>query len=430
MKLKIRMVIILLGMVFTTAQATELSTTKVDVYNPKLEYGHKIFVEMNFANNQIIDAGTKAMLTDATILKAEIVYTDFPVGADLSALNNTRITKIKSIFPGLKADHIQWGMIAQTDCPTEVAARNLFHGVVITFLPSPTKGAAMREIELMIKALSGELTASIVTSETEMEYRIVPLEELWHTGDKGVTRTKYINIDEDTVHYVYKSDGPAVKKLYKTEKTIAFESDSGIFKVFKRHPEWSDMMVLCDVTGSMFPYTTQFLSWLQLDNNGSRMKQYVFFNDGDDKTHDEKVIGSTGGIYSERMSEVSKVQELCFKAMLAGSGGDGPENNLEAIIAGLEDCDDCEDIVMIADALAPVKDIELLKQIKRPIKVVLCGSAYGIHISYFELAKATGGSLHTMENDLIDLMDVNQGEEIVLGGQKYIVVGGYLIKVT
>lgn len=61
--------------------------------------------------------------------------------------------------------------------------------------------------------------------------------------------------------------------------------------------QWNNMLVVADVTASMYPYTGQLLYWLKLHEDERRIKQFVF-NDGDDKDDAVKTPGNTGGIYT------------------------------------------------------------------------------------------------------------------------------------
>lgn len=108
--------------------------------------------------------------------------------------------------------------------------------------------------------------------------------------------------------------------------------------------------------------------------------------------------------------------------MRNGGGGDCPENNLEATIEGIRQCPDCEGVVMIADNFATPRDMALVNQIKQPIKIILCGSQGGINTKYLDLALATNGSIHTMEEDITDLKTLNEKGSIKIGKKKYILL--------
>lgn len=206
-------------------------------------------------------------------------------------------------------------------------------------------------------------------------------------------------------------------------------SDSTILKTFARNKEWKDMLVITDVTGSMTPYTAQLILWLKLNTKDERTKHFTFFNDGDRKPDGRKDVGKTGGIYSIASNEYQKVAEKAIEAMKNGSGGDMQENDIEAVLKGVKDCPECKNIVLIADNFAPVRDVELLKQVKKPIKIILCGTSMGINTQYLDIARATGGSVHTMESDLDNLLKKNDGEVVELDGKKYKIVKGKFVVV-
>ena len=124
---------------------------------------------------------------------------------------------------------------------------------------------------------------------------------------------------------------------------------------------FNNPLIVTDVTGSMSPYMAQLQNWFKLNATANPNMQFVFFNDGDDMADGNKKIGATGGIYYTPSIPVDQL--LNFMAMVAskGSGGDCPENNMEALIKGAAMAKKAVgDIVMIADNDAPVKDISLL----------------------------------------------------------------------
>jgi hypothetical protein len=80
-----------------------------------------------------------------------------------------------------------------------------------------------------------------------------------------------------------------------------------------------------------------------------------------------------------------------IKVMQRGFGGDIPENNLEAIIAGIKKFPNTKEIIMIADNFAAVRDMVMLEKIKTPVKVILCG-VYDLRYNcdYLNIAKQIG----------------------------------------
>lgn len=189
-------------------------------------------------------------------------------------------------------------------------------------------------------------------------------------------------------------------------------------------------MVIADVTGSMYPYTGQLLKWLAVSLTDKQKRYFVFFNDGDEKEDAAKIIGSTGGIYTAYTNSYDEVEKTIEKAMLKGSGGDSPENNIEALFASDKLCATCDSIVMIVDNWAPVKDISLLSKYNKPVKVVVCGVFGSIHKDYLKLVRDTKGSLHLMEEDITNLAELKEGESIIIHGRTYKLIKGEFVDLS
>ncbi len=202
------------------------------------------------------------------------------------------------------------------------------------------------------------------------------------------------------------------------------KNDSTIFKALERHRDWKNMLVVTDLTGSMSPYTAQLLLWFKLNEVDNRIGHLVFFNDGDSTPDEDKEIGETGGLYDGKAATFEEIARLANRAVEGGNGGDNEENNIEALLFGLDACPDCEEIVMIADNYASPRDLSLLSRVDRPVRIVLCGTEYGINIDYLNLALTTGGSLHTIEADIEDLKRLNDGEELRIGKEVFIIRDG------
>jgi hypothetical protein len=200
--------------------------------------------------------------------------------------------------------------------------------------------------------------------------------------------------------------------------------DSTIFRVFNRN-KWKNVMVVGDVTGSMYPYTAQLLLWLKLHSLDDFTSQFAFFNDGNDTPDDEKKIGKTGGIYFKRCYNFEDAKELVKSTMLKGGGGDCPENNIEALLLTEKEFPANDYQVLIADNWAPIKDKALMNKLTKPVRIVLCGvGEYGINVDYLNLARVTKGSVHLMEEDLYQLASMHEGETIKIGRMHLKVVDG------
>ena len=205
-------------------------------------------------------------------------------------------------------------------------------------------------------------------------------------------------------------------------------NDFVVERVLARN-DWNEMLIVTDMTGSMSPYIAQLFLWLKLNTIDDRIKQFVFFNDGDGYPDDTKVIGETGGIYQTKSKEYDEVEDVGIQCMLSGNGGDGPENDMEALLKGLRLCPDCKENIMIVDNNSAVRDIELLVDVDQPVRVIICGSKGDVNEDYLNIARLTGGSVHLIEQDLFDLMKLNEGEEIEIGKSVYRILEDRFVRV-
>lgn len=206
--------------------------------------------------------------------------------------------------------------------------------------------------------------------------------------------------------------------------------DTSVISILNRKPEWKDMLVVCDFTGSMSPYAAQLLVWfhLTLNANEERIKYFCFFNDGDSKPDKIKTVGSTGGVYTGEAASFEEIKDLARLTQTGGFGGDIPENNVEALITAIKEFPDAGDIIMIADNFATPRDLKLLSKVDRPVKIILCGTQFGINVEYLNFAKQNGGSIYTMEEDIENLTRLNEGDEIQIDGIIYRIKDGKFVK--
>ncbi|MDP5099902.1 MAG: hypothetical protein NWQ09_01130 [Nonlabens sp.] len=164
-----------------------------------------------------------------------------------------------------------------------------------------------------------------------------------------------------------------------------------VFDAFNSHPEWQDMSVVVDWTGSMYSYVGQVVRWHHVNKDRQLIHNMVLFNDGDDRLRQggAKVVGSTGGIYFPNHLDIDDFLKTVAQAVDNGGGGDGPENDIEAILAAQSKNKGKKDFVLIADS-SGIRDIELVNQIKRPVHVIICDNPTR---DYHTLAQVTGGSI-------------------------------------
>ncbi|WP_052598386.1 hypothetical protein [Aureispira sp. CCB-QB1] len=433
----------------TTKIDSILASTEIEssLYEPKINSGQLLLLKMAYGSIQIQNKQDLKQLEGAHIVSIDLLYSNHPKSGDFSQLIKKRLQSLQQLSPELFQNYnIHWRLVRQTNCSDQSSAQKLFHGFVITYRPLQKEEHIEKEIEYLKTILSDQenkLTTASSDLALESDDPPTPLydtmvgsngELLFRLGsgkkdsvqyDKDMEQKKAQQLKKSSHSWDDKPDEPTPSELYNSFVTP--KRDVTILNVLKRN-DWKKMLIVADVTGSMSPYTGQLLMWLRFNTIDDKVKHFVFFNDGNRKNSFEKEIGKTGGIYNIPSSEYQAVENLVYESMRNGNGGDRPENDLEALIEAVKLCPDCENIVLIADNWSSIKDFRLLKKFKKPVKVILCGTDVELNTQYLDLARATGGSVHTMEDDLVHLMDMKEGEVIKFGNDEYIIEHGKFVQ--
>ncbi len=200
--------------------------------------------------------------------------------------------------------------------------------------------------------------------------------------------------------------------------------------LYRMRQEWKNKVIVTDVTCSMNPYMDQVLLWHALQLTQNESNRYLFFNDGDGKTQEQKLIGQTGGIHTTDARQMPDLLKSMSETKAFGCSGDSPENDLEALLEGVRQMSGFDELVLVADNLSDVRDIELLTELNVPIRIILAGSEWGVNEQYLEIAFKTGGSVHTIERDIDHLAQLADGETITIGEHRYQVIRGKFIRVS
>jgi hypothetical protein len=335
-------------------------------------------VEMGFGSADIMEQLKDFQVVGQTIHHIDLVYSDYPKGANLKTLNLNRIKEIEKFFPVLVENPlIKWRIIRQTACQSEVEARSFFHGVVVYYE---------------------------ATSSPEF------LKEV------SVNLDKYLPIEPSKI---------VAQKIFDTMRKPTVNT------VLSRQKNWSNAVFIVDLTSSMIPYNSQIALWQLLNTENGLIKEIVMFNDGDSAPIEAKTPGKTGGIYHLKSINYKAIRNESRKVCTNGLGNnDQPENDLEAVLFAIEKNPNASEYILVADNDAPPRDMELLDKIYRPIRIILCDTDKGILPEYLEIARKTGGSVHTLKEDIVDLIKKKEGETIVAGGRKYKVKNGRILVVN
>lgn len=318
--------------------------------------------------------------------QVDLLFTLYPrdpstwkVGYD--NLLERRFRNLDARIPGILADtSIHWRLLIQTDCNSMASARGLFHGFVLhpredVRITSPKDSAIVEEPK------SPRFDSLLLKSNLDRVAAII-------SEDRG-------------------------------------NHDSTALNLLTQHSEWKNSLVVIDWTASMYRQGALLINWQQKVENRGKIKHFVFFNDGDGKFDDEKIIGETGGIYECAADTLPKMWPTIQAVTLGGEGGDHRENDIEAILAGLQACPDCDQVILIADNSGPVRDISLQSIINKPVHIFLC-NAYkdDIETDYLEIAYRTQGSIQTKNHELRDLPSICKGGILQIGEAKYAIRSG------
>ncbi len=203
--------------------------------------------------------------------------------------------------------------------------------------------------------------------------------------------------------------------------------DSKVISEVLNRNKWTNKLVVCDLTGSMSPYTAELSVWYALNMSREKDIQFTFFNDGDEMDDDMKKIGETGGIYYTSYLDSQSLLELCSEVSAAGSGGDAQENDMEALLMATSAATPFKELILIADSDSPVRDIELLQDFKYPIHIILCGFDGTVYEDYLNMALKTKGSIHTIEEDITKIAAMSEGQTLKIADRNYKIMGGSFV---
>lgn len=408
---------------------------------------NQVALKMNFNSPVILNPAEAGVLRDKTILRVELYYTAFQVSETFSQpkLNRERYEALQKLCPDIfKQNFTAWKIVGQTACKNPDEAQQFFHGFVITYMSAPDKVTAESEQKEISDILNND-SLGHDTLIVNVQYKVRKTKKrtgfylpmLKNKRDKGVRyasrgiwrrKPEYYTKVDTLVHKSAHREFVSSKDASSFMKRLP---DSTVFNVLNRNEHWKNILFVCDVTGSMAPYTAEVLLWHKLNYQTNKAKYFTFFNDGDNMPDRKKKPGKTGGIYFIEAGNFQAVEITLYNTMRRGSGGDAPENNCEAIIRSLQHMPDAEEVVMIADNFANIKDLSLAPLIKRPVRIILCGADSGfINLDYLELARKTNGSVHIMGEDLQDLFRLSEGQTFTFGDKLFKIVNGKVVQVN
>lgn len=431
-------------------QLTRIETREIKKNQIDCIYLENGFRSPNFLNTE----KWTEIKDDVTPYKVEIVYSKYPIRDgiyyEIFPLLCKRIENLIELDPNLNNIEIQWNKVLQTNCENEKQINQLFHGAIIWYKKNNESELVENENEIQYKTYSDsekEAINSFVSEQSSLEDIKKTIKEINQSNlipDSIQNRISKLPFDEQLIQYkqalkqsINSNEGAFNLKTARKDEIIQitkeidlflnayYTNDSVVSVVLERHPEWKNCIVINDWTGSMYAYGAQVMKWHVLNYEKSGIKSITLFNDGDDRPTKEKKLGETEGVYTEDANRVDNVLKLFQYVKLQGTGGDGPENNIEAILRAISLNPKADQVILIADNYSCIRDLELAELITHPLNIIVCGyePKDGISADLVYLAKMTKGSIHLIENDIDTLNSVlvNNQEYLQLDSVKLLV---------
>jgi hypothetical protein len=418
-----------------------------------------LVLEVPFAKPEFISPLLAAVAKGKLIEKVQLVYTTFAVSPsfDQQKLNQQRLKNLHAILPDAFANQLtEWELVGQTGAHSPEEGKKYFHGFVIIWRPNASTELIKTELRMLDSLFlpsfrvgdhtditsSGADSSVVKIKEVIMPNgkklvldHDIPEDSLWQyikasDGSSSIIDAKYGNKEHTKIIVTelhengYRTKHTWELEEHKGKPRTAFEPldtnfyDSVFTTVMRRNP-FKNMVLVCDVTGSMSPYTAQIFNWIPTGIASGKCTSYVFYNDGNKKSTGEKNIGKTGGIYGIQSQRFDSVFLTARETMQNGDGGDLPENPVEATLWAINHYSPAGDVVLVADNYSTPRDLELFKKINRPIHIILCGAVVGINGDYLFLARQTHGSVHTMTDDVYGLDKMAEGDVVKIGTRHY-----------
>lgn len=198
---------------------------------------------------------------------------------------------------------------------------------------------------------------------------------------------------------------PHLREIREQLLTGNYGTDSTSYQVLARNiRRWNNSVLVCDFTSSMYPYSTQLFVWFRQHTRQPSVKGMVFFTDCDSLGHETKMGGPAGKMFVSREFSAERILPILLEAVgNTVNNKDIAENDIEALIVAQQQFPDAKQLVLIADNSSPIKDMHRLKEVKKPVRVVICGTTgdttQAFQPDFYTIAQHTKGSLHTLEDD-------------------------------
>lgn len=200
------------------------------------------------------------------------------------------------------------------------------------------------------------------------------------------------------------------RKFFKKTKS----TDTTVLNILRNYSQIDSLLIVIDCTGSMAPFYTQVSLWAATYFNPSHY--YVLFTDAGPR---DLPIGETGGFFKGFMNssdELIKLFEKCRR--IKGKNREPEENDMEAILIGINDFPNNNGVILIADNYSCIRDYQLIKEVDKPIMIIPCGGSV-LNPLYLNLAWFTDGVIFYDDQYLFQWSNYSNGEYFALNDNRF-----------
>ena len=193
---------------------------------------------------------------------------------------------------------------------------------------------------------------------------------------------------------------------------------------------WKQKRIVANIDCSMYNYIDELMVWNYSDPEEQKNNQYWLFN-GFNYEDPAAADHSRRGIFPVVENNVEGFFKTIDKIVNFSCRGSRLENVVEALILGARNKASQEDLLFIADNYSDVSDLEKLNELRVPVHVLLTAAEQGVNENYLEIAYHTGGTIHTLLEDISKerLQALKDGELLSIGRFKYQFFKGRFLKV-
>ncbi|MCD6068955.1 MAG: hypothetical protein K0S33_3781 [Bacteroidetes bacterium] len=327
----------------------------------------KLYLEFGYGDFALTNPKEIEAVKNGVIKSVELVYTRYPKDQDLTELNERRIGFLHLLCPSLFGNPVtQWSIISQTNCKSEAAAKNMFHGFVIIYKPAPTAESSARELAHMMDVWKNK---TVVADSSVL---------------KVFRRNKWTNMTVATD--LTGSMSPYLSQVFLWYKLTFATKKFSEFIFFNDGDMTDDRLKKTGKAGGVY--------YCKGDNKDSVLKTAAVC-----------MKNGYGGDCPE-----NNVEAILYAAK--------KNPGLKEVIMIADNWAPMRDYGLMSQVKIPVHIILCGQEKGVPINT-----------EYLDLARHTKGSLHTMEEDINKLTELAEGKTIEIGGFVYRVSGGKFLKI-